>query len=104
MTLNTNNGSNLGLRGLRMAALAGVAALLVACGGDSDCSSPPAFEGEQVGECDDGDSSAAPRAADLALALSATSLSNNGTNTITATVTAVDGIAMPWRTFQSRSA
>ena len=53
MTLNMNDGSDLGLlRGLRAAALAGVAALLVACGGDSDCTSPPAFEGEQVGECD----------------------------------------------------
>ena len=52
MTLNMYNGSNLGLlRGLRAAALAGVAALLVACGGDNDCTSPPAFEGEQVGEC-----------------------------------------------------
>ena len=29
------------------------AALLVACGGDSDCTSPPAFEGEPVGECDE---------------------------------------------------
>jgi hypothetical protein len=92
MTLNMNYGSCQGqLRALRAAALAGVAALLVACGGDSDCTSPPAFEGEQVGECDGDDPSAAPRAADLALALSATSLSNNGTNTITATVTAVDG-------------
>jgi hypothetical protein len=89
-TLNTNHGSNLGLRGLRAAALAGVAALLVACGGDSDCSSPPAFEGEQVGECDDGGGSSAPRAADLSLSLSAPSVSNTGLDTVTATVTAVD--------------
>jgi hypothetical protein len=93
MTLNTNNGSNLGLRGLRMAALAGVAALLVACGGDSDCSSPPAFDGEQVGECDGDDPSAAPRAAELTLTLSSASLANDGTSTITATATAVNGNA-----------
>ena len=91
MTLNTNYGSGQAqLRALRAAALAGVAALLVACGGDSDCTSPPAFEGEQVGECDGDDPSAAPRAADLALALSAATLSNNGSSTIVATATAVD--------------
>jgi hypothetical protein len=91
MTLNMNNGSDLGLvRGLRAAALAGVVALLVACGGDYDCTSPPAFDGEQVGECNS-DPSGAPRAADLSLALSATSLANNGADQITATVTAVDG-------------
>ncbi len=55
------------LRGLRAAALAGVAALLVACGGDSDCTSPPAFEGEQVGECVDGGGGTTPRAADLSI-------------------------------------
>ncbi|HSN74223.1 MAG TPA: Ig-like domain-containing protein, partial [Anaerolineae bacterium] len=91
MTLNMNYGSGQGqLRALRAAALAGVAALLVACGGDSDCTSPPAFEGEQVGECDGDDPSAAPRAADLALALSAATLSNDGSSTIVATATAVD--------------
>ncbi len=91
MTLNTNYVSDKGLlRALHAAALAGVAALLVACGGESDCTSPPAFEGGQVGECNS-DPSGAPSAADLSLALSAASLSNNGTNTITATVTAVDG-------------
>lgn len=99
MTLNLNNGSNLGLlRGLQAAALAAVAALLVACGGDSDCASPPAFGGEQVGECVDdggGGGSTAPTAADLSLTLTvngvaATSLPNDGSSTITATVTAVD--------------
>jgi hypothetical protein len=90
MTLNMNNGSNLGLvRRLRAAALAGVAALLVACGGDYDCTSPPAFEGEQVGECAEGDGgSDAPVASNLTLVLSAASLPNNGTDTITATATA----------------
>jgi len=91
MTLNLNNGSNLGLlRGLRAAALAAVAALLVACGGDSDCASPPAFGGEQVGECaeDGGGGSEAPVASNLTLVLSADSLPNNGTDTITATATA----------------
>ena len=91
MTLNMNNGSDLGLlRGLRTAALAAVAALLVACGGETDCNSPPAFEGEQVGECVDDGGSTTPKAADLSIALSSASLPNNGTNEITATVTAVD--------------
>jgi hypothetical protein len=76
--------------GLRAALLAGVAAVLVACGGDSDCTAPPPFEGEPVGECDGGGGSTSPRAADLSLALSAPSLANNGTSEITATVTAVD--------------
>lgn len=96
MTLNTKHGSDLGLlRGLCAAALAGVAALLVACGGDSDCTAPPAFEGEQVGECDDGGNPAAPKAADLSLTLTvngvaATSLPNDGSSKIAATATAVD--------------
>lgn len=91
MTLNTNSVSGQGLlNALRAAALASVAALLVACGGDSDCTSPPAFEGEQVGECSDGDNPAAPRAADLSLTLSATTLSNDGSSTVVATATAVD--------------
>jgi hypothetical protein len=90
MTLNMNNGSDLGLvRGLRAAALAGVAALLVACGGESDCTSPPAFEGGPVGECvDNGGGPATAVASNLTLVLSATSLPNNGTDTITATATA----------------
>jgi hypothetical protein len=92
MTVNMNNGSDLGLwRGLRAAALAFSVALLVACGGETDCTSPPAFEGEQVGECVDDGGGTAPRAADLSLARSSASLPNNGTNEITATVTAVDG-------------
>jgi hypothetical protein len=76
------------LRALRLAAVAGVAAVLVACGGDSDCTAPPAFEGEPVGSCDEDSSS--PEAADLTLSLSATTLSNDGSNTIVATATAVD--------------
>jgi hypothetical protein len=92
MTLKTRDGSGLALwRGLRAAALAGVAALLVACGGETDCNSPPAFEGEQVGECIDDGGGTTPKAADLSIALSSASLPNNGTNEITATVTAVDG-------------
>jgi hypothetical protein len=90
MTFNKEDGSRLGLwRVLRAAAMAGVAAMLVACGGDSDCNSPPAFEGEQVGECTD-DGEGAATASDLSISLSATSLSNDGSSTITATVTAVD--------------
>jgi hypothetical protein len=91
MMLNTNSVSGQALlNALRAAALAGVAALLVACGGDSDCTSPPAFEGEQVGECsdDDGGGSDTPVASNLTLVLSATSLPNNGTDTITAIATA----------------
>jgi hypothetical protein len=90
MTVTINKASSPWLKGgLRAALLAGVATLLVACGGDSDCTAPPAFEGEPVGECDGGGSSA-PRAADLSLTLSATSLSNDGSSTIIATATAVD--------------
>jgi hypothetical protein len=97
MTVKTRDGSGLALwRGLRAAALAVVAVLLVACGGDSDCTSPPAFEGGQVGECiDDGGGGGgvdpgAPTAADLSLVLSAPSMANIGSSTITATATAVD--------------
>jgi hypothetical protein len=95
MTVNTQNGSDLSfLRGLRAAALAAVAALLVACGGDSDCTAPPAFEGStEVGECNGGGDPAAPTAADLSLTLSAPSLANDGTSTITATATAVNANA-----------
>jgi len=50
--------------------------------------SNPFSEGEPVGECDTG--SGAPRAADLSLTLSATTLSNDGSSTIVATATAVD--------------
>jgi hypothetical protein len=89
MTLKTRDGSGLALwRGLRAAAVAGVAVLLVACGGDTDCTAPPAFEGQQVGECDGGADPGAPVASNLTLVLSATSLPNNGTDTITATATA----------------
>jgi hypothetical protein len=85
----TNRGTSRWLKSaLRAAALAGVAALLVACGGDSDCTSPPAFEGEPVGECDGGGGSNTPRASNLTLVLSANSLPNNGTDAITATATA----------------
>jgi hypothetical protein len=89
MTVNMNNGSQrIVWRGLRAATLVGLAALLAACGGESDCNSPPAFEGQTVGSC--AEASATQTAADLSLTLSATSLSNNGTSTITATATAVD--------------
>ena len=91
MTLNTNDGSGQGLlRALRAAALAGVAALLVACGGDSDCTSPPAFEGGAVGECAEEGGGSTPTASDLSITLSSSTLSNDGSSTVTATVTAVD--------------
>jgi hypothetical protein len=95
MSLNMKIGSDgVWLRGLRAAAVAGVAALLVACGGESDCTSPPAFEGGPVGSCDSGGGggggggSVTPVASNLTLVLSANSLPNNGTDTITATATA----------------
>lgn len=97
MIVTTNNGSSRWLNsGLRAALLVGVAALLVACGGDSDCTSPPAFEGEPVGECDGGGGTDAPVASNLTLVLSATSVPNNGTDTITATATATGdgGVAL----------
>lgn len=91
MTVTINNGASRWLNsGLRAAMLAGVAALLVACGGDSDCTSPPAFDGEQVGKCDSGGGTDRPTASDLTLVLSSASLPNNGTSEITATVTAVN--------------
>lgn len=90
MTVTINKASSFWLKGgLRAALLAGVATLLVACGGDSDCTAPPAFEGEPVGKCDGGGSNT-PRAADLSLTLSALTLSNDGSTTIVATATAVD--------------
>ncbi len=77
------------MRVLRAGMLIGVAAVLAACGGDNDCSSPPPFEGSTTGgEC--GGSSSAPRASELSLALSQTTLSNDGTSTLTATATAVN--------------
>ena len=92
MSLNMNIGSDgAWLRGLRAAALVGVAAALVACGGDTDCTSPPAFEGGQVGECVDDGGGTTASASDLSILLSAPSLANDGSSTVTATVTAVDG-------------
>lgn len=87
-------GINALARGLRAGLVLCAATVLVACGGDSDCNSPPAFEGEPVGKCDD--NSSAPRASNLSLVLSATSLANNGTSTITATATATGsgGVAL----------
>jgi len=80
------------MRSLRAGLVLCAAVTLVACGGDSDPSlAPPPFGGSGAG--DDGGGGvdpAAPTAADLSLALSATSLPNNGTSQITATVTAVD--------------
>jgi len=90
MTVTSQHGSGPALwRGLRAAALAGAAALLVAaCGGDTDCTSPPAFEGGPVGSCTTTGSAAV--AADLSITLSAPTLSNTGVDTVTVTVTAVD--------------
>lgn len=92
MMLKTREGSGLALwRGLCAAAVAGVAVLLVACGGDTDCTAaPPAFEGEPVGKCIEQGSGGGttPVASNLTLVLSAASLPNNGTDTITATATA----------------
>ena len=91
MTVTINKASSFWLKGgLHAALLAGVATLLVACGGDSDCTSPPAFEGETVGKCDGGGGTDTPTAADLTLVLSAASLPNNGTSKITATAIAVN--------------
>lgn len=97
MTVTINKASSFWLKGgLHAALLAGVATLLVACGGDSDCTSPPAFEGEAVGKCDGGGGSETPTASNLTLVLSATSVPNNGTSTITATATATGsgGVAL----------
>ena len=97
MTVTINKASSPWLKGgLRAALLAGVATLLVACGGDSDCTAPPAFEGEPVGKCDGGGGSETPTASNLTLVLSATSVPNNGTSTITATATATGsgGVAL----------
>lgn len=92
MTVKTQNGSGLARwRSLRAAAAAGVVALLVAaCGGDTECPSSPPFEGEESTNCTDDGGNAAPRAADLSITLSAASLPNDGSSTITATVTAVN--------------
>jgi hypothetical protein len=93
MTVNYHFASSpVAWRGLRAALLTGLAALLVACGGDSKCPDEPAFEGVQVGECSESANGgpATPVAADLSLALSASQLPNDGTSTIKATVTAVD--------------
>jgi hypothetical protein len=79
-------------RRLRVGLVLCAALGLAACGGDSDPSlAPPPFGG--TGSGNDGGGGVdpdAPTAADLSLALSATSLPNNGTSQITATVTAVD--------------
>lgn len=67
-----------------------VAALLSACGGDSECPAAPPFGGSgQGGTCGNANAGA-PVAADLALLLSANQLRNDGTSTLTATATAVD--------------
>lgn len=92
MTVNTRDGSGLARwRGLRAVAAAGTAALLVAaCGGDTECPSSPPFEGEQATSCSDNGGSTTPKAADLSITLSAASLPNDGSSTVTATVTAVN--------------
>lgn len=95
MKVKTRDGSGVARwRGLRVAAAAGVAALLVAaCGGDTECPSAPPFEGEQPPTCSSGGGgggggSVTPVATGLTLVLSAASLPNNGTDKITATATA----------------
>lgn len=87
--MNMNNGSQVPyLRWLRVSALVGLAALVVACG-ESDCNAPPPFEGStDVGSC--AVVTNGPVAAGLSLTLSATSLANTGSATLTATVAAVD--------------
>jgi len=77
------------VRAMRAVVLSGVAAALVACGGDNDCTAPPPFEGSSnVGECNSGSST--PTASDLSLVLSQSTLSNDGTSTLTATATALN--------------
>ncbi|MFO1214219.1 MAG: Ig-like domain-containing protein [Burkholderiaceae bacterium] len=92
MTVKTQDGSRLTQwRSLRVVAAAGVTALLVAaCGGDSGCPSAPPFGGEQASGCSDSGNTT-PKAADLSITLSAGSLPNDGSSTITATITAVNG-------------
>lgn len=90
MTVKLNYVSGSALRRtVQAVALAAMAALLVACGGDSDCNSPPAFEGGPVGDCQQGGNTT-PRAADLSIVLSSNSLPNDGASRITATAVAVD--------------
>jgi hypothetical protein len=71
------------------AAVLCIAAALAACGGDGGAADtiPPPFGGE-VPPNDGGTSG--PVAADMSLVLSANSVANSGSSTITATVTAVD--------------
>lgn len=92
MTVKTQDGSRLTQwHSLRVVAAAGVTALLVAaCGGDSGCPSAPPFGGEQASGCSDSGNTT-PKAADLSITLSAGSLPNDGSSTITATITAVNG-------------
>jgi len=87
-----NHGSDLKLlRGLRAAALAAVAALLVACGGESDCTSPPAFEGGAVGECAEGGGGDTANNTRLSVSLSSDTVTAGAPATVTATVTTVNG-------------
>lgn len=90
MTVKMQDGTASALwRGLRAVAAMGATALLMAaCGGDTECPASAPFEGEQPPNCSS--STTAPKAADLSISLSAQTLSNDGTNTVTATVTAVD--------------
>lgn len=99
MRVNTRDGSGAALwRGLRAVAAAGVTALLLAaCGGDSECTDEQPFEGEPVGNCaQGGGGSSTPRAAGLSIVLSTQTLSNDGSSTVDATVTAVNsnGVAL----------
>jgi hypothetical protein len=94
MTLHTKDGLGLAqLRGLRAVALAGITALLVACGGDTDCTSPPAFEGGPVGSCVT-DGGGTPSSTKLSVSLSSATVTAGAPATVTATVTNVNGDAI----------
>lgn len=95
MTVTINNGSSHWLKsGLRAALLAGVAALLVACGGDTDCTAPPAFEGETVGKCVAEGGGGTTNSTRLAVSLSSVTVTAGAPATVTATVTNVSGDAV----------
>jgi len=78
-------------RMLRAAAAWSLVLALAACGGNGDPgAAPPPFGGISGGDDGGGGTDNGPVAADLSLVLSASSLANNGSDTVKATVTAVD--------------
>lgn len=91
MIVTMRDGSGQALwRGLRAAAaVAAVSVFLAACGGDTTCPESPPFAGVQATSCT-ASANATTTAADLSITLSAASLPNDGSSTITATVTAVN--------------